>query len=155
MPVALRLLLISLSWILFEIGSGYVTHRMPRRLFDKDTWLYRRRRWEKGGLIYERIFKIRRWKDRLPEAGSFFKGGMSKRRLTTRSRAGLRRFIAETRRAELTHWLPILLSFTFFVWNPVNVAIWMPIFGFLANAPCIMVQRYLRPRLTALLRNRR
>lgn len=151
MAVGLRLLAISLAWVVIEIGSGYLTNKLPLRLFAADGPLTRTRRWERDGQTYARVFRVQRWKDALPEAGGMFAGGFGKRALRTRSSEKLDRFIAETRRAELTHWLPVALSLTFFAWNPPYVAVWMPIVGFLGNAPFIMVQRYLRPRLARLL----
>lgn len=154
MPVAARLLLISAAWVVFEIGSGLLTNRMPRRHFERDCWLYRLRGWEEGGALYNRLFRIKRWKERLPEAGALFAGGVSKRELQGRSAEKLQLLVAETRRAELTHWLPVLFSLSFFAWNPVNVAAWMPVIGFVGNVPFIMVQRHLRPRLAALAERR-
>jgi glycosyl-4,4'-diaponeurosporenoate acyltransferase len=151
MHVIVRLVLISVSWVIFQIGAGYLTNRLTVRMFERDGWLYRTRRWERGGLVYERVFRIRRWKDALPEAGAMFAGGFAKRGVSGRTPALLCRFVAETRRAELTHWLPVLLSLTFFAWNPPRIALWMPIVGFLGNAPFIMVQRYVRPRMQRLL----
>ena len=150
MSVLLRLVLISASWVAIQIGSGYATHLLPLRLFLADGPLTRTRGWERGGRTYERVLRVRRWKDLLPEAGGMFAGGFAKRSLDTRSAGRVDRFIAETRRAEITHWVPVVLSLTFFAWNPPNVAVWMPIVGFLGNAPFIVVQRYLRPRLRAL-----
>jgi glycosyl-4,4'-diaponeurosporenoate acyltransferase len=150
MPVVMRLVLISLAWIVLQVGSGYITYRMPRRFFAADCWFYRARRWEKGGATYNRLFRIKRWKDSLPEAGALFPGGISKRDLQSRTIEHVQLFVMETRRAELTHWLPVLFSFSFFAWNPVNVAIWMPVVGFVGNVPFIMVQRYIRPRLAAI-----
>ena len=150
MPVALRLVLISLAWVAIEIGSGYLTSRLPLRLFATEGPWTRTRSWERGGDTYARLLRVHRWKDRLPEAGAMFTGGFGKRGLRTRSREYLDRFVAETRRAEITHWLPVALSFTFFAWNPPIVAAWMPLIGFVGNAPFIVVQRYLRPRLARL-----
>ncbi len=150
MPVALRLVLISIAWVVFQIGSGFMTNRLPRAVFAREGFLFRTRRWERGGEIYERVFRIRRWKESLPEAGGMFKGGFAKRAIGDRSSDRLELFIAETRRAEFTHWLVVVLSFTFFAWNPMRVAVWMPLIGFLGNAPFIMVQRHLRPRLQRL-----
>ena len=155
MPVILRLLLISLAWVAIHIGAGFLTHHLPRRFFAADGILYRSRGWERGGRVYQRLFSIKRWKDRLPEAGALFSGGVSKRALPSRSAAGLGLLLEETRRAELTHWLPVLLSFSFFAWNPPHIAAWMPIVAVLGNAPFVMVQRYNRPRLEALERRRR
>lgn len=147
MSVLLRLLLIAVAWVVIEIGSGYIAHRLPAAWFTRDRWLFRLRRWEADGAVYQRLFAVRRWKDRLPEAGAMFRGGVSKRLTGNRDAAALARLVGETRRAELTHWLPLPLSATFFLWNPLAIALWMPLFALLANAPFIIVQRYNRPRL--------
>ncbi len=146
MSVALRLLLISLAWVAIEIGSGYLAHRIPDAWYTRDRWLFRLRRWEDQGRIYQRLFAVRRWKDRLPEAGALFAGGVAKRSLGGADGATLERLVGETRRAELTHWLPLPLSTLFFLWNPPEVAVWMPLVALLGNSPFIIVQRYNRPR---------
>lgn len=152
MSLALRLVLICLAWVVVQIAPGFVTHHLPRRLFERDSGLYRTRRWEAGGAIYQRLFRVRKWKDRLPEAGAMFAGGVSKRSLAGGSGEALAVAVAETRRAELTHWLAAGLSFSFFLWNPPQIAAWMPLVGILGNAPFIIVQRHLRPRMIALQR---
>lgn len=80
-----------------------------------------------------------------------FKGGFSKRGLARRDRNYIQRFVAETCRAEFSHWLPLLLSLQFFLWNPVYIAVWMPLYALLTQAPFIIVQRHVRPRLRRLL----
>lgn len=150
MSVALRLVLIAIAWVVIEIGAGYIANKLPLRLFEHEGPLTRTRRWERDGAIYARLFRVHRWKDALPEAGAMFAGGFGKRGLRTRSRDQLDRFVAETRRAELTHWLAVVLSLTFFAWNSPVVAVWMPAIGLVGNAPFIVVQRYLRPRLARL-----
>lgn len=147
MNVVLRLLLISIAWVAIEIGSGYLAHRIPADWFARERWLFRERRWERGGSIYQRLFGVRRWKDRLPEAGALFAGGVGKRSLSGTGAQQLAELVRETRRAELTHWLPLPLSASFFLWNPLAIAAWMPLFALLVNAPFIIVQRYNRPRL--------
>ena len=155
MTLTLRLVLISLSWIIIQIGSGYLSHLLPLAWFATDNRLFRSRRFEQQGRIYRRVFLVHRWKNHLPEGGAIFTGGFSKRHLGLhRSQdpvATLQRFIAETRRAELSHWLPVVLSCTFFFWNPFPVAVWMPPIGFLGNLPFIIVQRTNRPRMMRLL----
>ena len=54
-----------------------------------------------GADRYRRWLRINRWKDRLPEAGALFAGGVSKRQLPSYDVAGLELFVRETRRAEL------------------------------------------------------
>ena len=151
----MRVLLIAGTWVVFHIGSGFVTHHMPRQFFDRERWLFRTRAIEAEGRIYRRLLRIHRWKDLLPEAGATFAGGFTKRSLPSGLSANdtgeyIQRFIAETRRAELTHWLPILLSATFFIWNPPEIAGWMPVYAAVTNLPFICVQRSNRPRLQRL-----
>ena len=93
---------------------------------------------------------MHRWKDRLPEAGAFFAGGFSKRSFAGPDRAYLRRYLAETCRAEASHWISAAMSLTFFLWNPWYVGVLMIVYGLATNLPFIIVQRYNRPRIAAL-----
>ncbi len=151
MSPSIRVLLIAFNWVFFHIGSGFATHRMPMSWFDRGT--SRSRVLEAEARFYRRYLFVHRWKDLLPEAGAMFAGGFAKRSFpaeSRRDRAFILRFIAETRRAELTHWLPIVLSVTFFLWNPPAIAMWMPVYAVLTNLPFILVQRANRPRLMRL-----
>lgn len=130
---------------------GYIAHRRPATAFADDSWLYRLRAVERGGRLYERL-GIKRWKDRLPEAGALFTGGFSKRTVRTRDREVLERFVVETRRAEWTHWVIMLITPVFLVWNWWWVELLMVVYALAANLPCLLVQRYNRARLTRLLR---
>src|SRR5690349_19060265 len=89
-------------WAAWSVVVGITVHLVPARVFTHDTWLTRLRPFERDGRLYERV-RIRRWKDRLPEAGALFSRDGSKRALPGRSRAGLERFVLETRRAEYVH----------------------------------------------------
>ncbi len=149
MTVLLRVLLIAVAWVAIHIGSGYIAHHVPFTWLQGDSMLFRTRRFEQEGRLYRRLFRVHRWKDLLPEAGAAFEGGFAKRSLSGADVAYLEQFVAETRRAELTHWLPLLFSLTFFLWNPLEIALWMPLYAILSNIPFIMVQRSNRPRLQA------
>ncbi|MFP4643922.1 MAG: hypothetical protein ACLFM0_06175 [Spirochaetales bacterium] len=150
MSEAVRVLLISISWITIHIGSGFLAHHMPLRWFQADRWCFRSRSWEQGGAFYRRYFAVDRLRRRLPEAGSLFAGGFSKASLLTSEPAYLARFVAETRRAELSHWMAVGASLFFFFWNPLHIAIWMPVYAVITNIPFVIVQRAVRPRLQAL-----
>ena len=76
-----------------------------------------RRRFE-GERLYRDVLRIQRWKDRLPEAGALFAGGVCKRAAHRRRAGGLERFVVETRRAELGHWLAAAAGPLFVLWNP-------------------------------------
>ena len=147
MTPLVRVLLIAVIWVTIHLGSGYIAHRIPLVWFMRDRALFRTRRFEAEGRLYRRVFRVHRWKDSLPEAGAAFEGGFTKRSLSGLDADYFQRFVAETRRAELTHWLPLLFSLTFFLWNPVYIAAWMPVYAILSTAPFIIVQRSNRPRL--------
>jgi glycosyl-4,4'-diaponeurosporenoate acyltransferase len=134
-------------------GSGYVAHRLPLDRLQHDGWLLRPRRFEAGGRLYERSFRIRRWKDHLPEAGALFPGGVSKRHVT-RGTDYLERFVAETRRAEYGHWLAVACSPVFALWNPLLGLLLMVAYAVLVNAPFIAIQRYNRQRAQRILARR-
>lgn len=134
-------------WAVGGTLIGYVFHRLPLRRFTADGPFTRLRPFEADGRIYERRLRIRAWKDRLPEGGALFEGGFSKRHVGGRSPAQLERFVAETRRAERTHWVVLCLGPLFVLWSPPALAVVMILYGVLANLPCLVIQRYNRARL--------
>jgi glycosyl-4,4'-diaponeurosporenoate acyltransferase len=141
------------AWALFHAATGYAVHRLPLVRLQRDNWLLRPRHFEHDGRLYER-FRIRRWKDTLPEAGALFPGGMSKRHIIHSDACGLRRFAAEPRRAELGHWSAAACGPVFVLWNPPVVAAVMIAYGVLINAPFIAIQRYNRLRIGRVLARR-
>jgi glycosyl-4,4'-diaponeurosporenoate acyltransferase len=146
-------LLDALAWAAWSAVVGYAAHRLPLRRLDHDAPFMRLRTWERGGRVYERL-GIRRWKDRLPEFGAVFRGGASKRSLPSRDTAHLTRFAAETRRAEIVHWAIPLVTPLFVLWNPAWLVGVMVVYAAVANAPCLIVQRYNRGRLLRVLTRR-
>jgi glycosyl-4,4'-diaponeurosporenoate acyltransferase len=140
-------------WAVWSAVCGYVAHRIPPSRLQRDR-LLAIRGVERDGRSYERILRIKAWKDALPEAGSVFRGGMSKAHLPGHDRESLGRFAAETRRAERTHWAILALAPAFFAWNPWWLATAMLGYGVAANVPCLLVQRYNRARLLRILRSR-
>jgi glycosyl-4,4'-diaponeurosporenoate acyltransferase len=134
-------------WAVWSVLCGYAAHRISAARLSTDNWLFRLRGFETGGRFYERWLRIKKWKDRVPEAGALFRGGTSKRRVPARDREHLEAFAAETRRAELTHWLILAAAPWFFLWNPWWLGLAMVGYGIVANVPCVAIQRYNRARL--------
>lgn len=134
-------------WATWSAVCGYIAHRIPAFRLARDGRLFRIRGFEACGRFYERWLRIKRWKDRLPEAGALFRGGVSKRGVGGADRASLQCFATETRRAELTHWLILAASPWFFLWNPWWLGLAMLGYGIVANVPCLAIQRYNRARL--------
>jgi glycosyl-4,4'-diaponeurosporenoate acyltransferase len=140
------------AWALISTAAGYLSHRVPARWLARDRVPFRLLPFERNGRWYERTWRIKRWKDRLPEAGALFRGGFSKRAVEARDPAHLERFVIETRRAELTHWLILAAGPFFFVWNPWWLGVAMVGYAVVANVPCLAIQRYNRARLERTLR---
>jgi len=106
------------------------------------------RRWETRRR-YERLLRVRLWKDLLPEAGTWF-GGISKRRLPTSAQGRLQRFFAESLRAERVHLVSATVITSTMAWTR---GWWMLVtiaFAVIVNAPCIVVARYNRLRVAHL-----
>lgn len=139
----------AVAWGLVHAGTGYAAHRLPARRLQQDGWLLRARRAERDGRTYERL-RIRRWKDRVPEAGALFAGGVSKREIPG-GRTGLSAFAAETRRAELGHWWALAASPLFVLWNRPLAAVLLVVYGVAVNLPFIAIQRYNRLRVRRVL----
>lgn len=144
LPLWSTLVVDVVAWAVIGVAVGYGMHRLPLERLDHDTWLTRPRAFERQGRVYERL-GIRRWKDRTPELGGLFAGGVSKRSSGGRSR--LQRFAAETRRAEYTHWLVMAAGPLFVLWNPWWLALVMVAYAVVANLPCLVIQRYNRARI--------
>jgi glycosyl-4,4'-diaponeurosporenoate acyltransferase len=144
LPIGFAVVVDVVVWAVLGVTVGYALHRTPSTRLDHDTWLTRLRPFERSGHAYERL-GIRRWKDRLPEAGALFAGGVSKR--TAGGRDQLEHFATETRRAEWTHWLLLAAAPVFVVWNPWYLVVAMVAYALVANLPCLVVQRYNRARI--------
>jgi glycosyl-4,4'-diaponeurosporenoate acyltransferase len=137
-----------IAWFIIHMGVVLLMIRIPVEIFNPTGLFYRPRAWEMGGDLYQRIFRIKKWKERAPDGAALFKKrGFPKRRLKGQDEPYLRFFLLETCRAELTHWVIIVFAFPFFLWNRFYVGLIMILYALLENLPLIMVQRYNRLRL--------
>ncbi len=135
---------------LIGVASHFIGEALPRKWFDPDNCLFRCRPWEDRGRVYHKL-KIRRWKDKLPDASRHCKKMVPKRIRGHLSRDHLDRMIQETCVAEFIHSLLILLSIGVVrIWEGKRGWIcWL--LCILGNLPFIFIQRYNRPRLQAAL----
>lgn len=129
------------GWPVIQIGLAWVFTRMPAHWFNPGLTS----KWERN--FYEQVLLIRLWKDHLPDAARWFAGGFAKGRLLARNGDYLRRFIRETWRGELCHWVAMAFAPVFFLWNPFWAGMIMVAYALVANLPCILVQRYNRSRM--------
>ena len=155
MPPAVTIAVDVVAWGVFHAATGYAAHRLDDARLSRDGWLLRIRPFEAGGRWYRRWLRVPRWKDRLPEAGDLFRGGVSKQHLPSYGLAGLQVFARETRRAELAHWWALCCGPVFALWNPPLATALLVTYGVVANLPFIVIQRYNRARIEALLGRRR
>lgn len=112
------------------------------------------RAWERSGNWWQRYFRVRRWKDRVPDAGAVFEGGRSKRQIGSRADSDLTRFRLETIRAERVHWLILASTPVHLIWCRPTIAIGMVVFGLAFNLPFVIIQRYNRGRIDRVLARR-
>lgn len=144
----------SFAWLGVSLVVGWWANRWPLSRVERTGPLTRLRDWEDAGRWWQRHLAVRRWKDRVPEAGALFAGGYAKRRVPSRATADLWRFRAETIRAERVHWLIWASTPLHLVWCPPTLFVAMALFGVVFNAPFIVIQRSNRGRLDSLLARR-
>jgi glycosyl-4,4'-diaponeurosporenoate acyltransferase len=135
------------GWPVIQFGLAWAFTRMPVSWFQPGSGAA----WERGGHFYERWFRIKDWKDRLPDAARWFGGGFAKGSLAARDADYLHRFVRETWRGELCHWCALGFAPVFFLWNPLWADLVMVAYALAANLPCILAQRYNRARFQRVL----
>lgn len=138
-------------WYFYQSTAGRICLKLPERLFSPYAPFFRPHPWEDGGKTYQRVFRVHTWKKFLPDSGSLIRGSYKKRTLDSFTKKSLDRFLMESCRAEMTHWLAILPFWTFGLFAPTRVILYMLIYAILVNVPCIIAQRYNRPRILRLL----
>jgi glycosyl-4,4'-diaponeurosporenoate acyltransferase len=126
--------------------------QMRLKHFNPQAWGFRKRNWEKEGRVYQKIFCVKKWKGLLPEGAVLFAKGFRKKELKEKNENYFRIFITETCRAECAHWLTMVFSPLFFLWNPFWVGVGMIVYSLMVNLPCIIAQRYNRIRLERVLK---
>jgi glycosyl-4,4'-diaponeurosporenoate acyltransferase len=139
-------------WLVIHLSVVFVMTRFSDKSFNPQSWLFLARPWEREGRLYEKTFKIKKWKEYLPDGARITKKkGFPKKRLHEKRPPYLGLFIRETCRAEITHWILILLAPFFFFWNKTGVGFIMILYALAENLPLILAQRYNRLRLQRVL----
>lgn len=133
--------------MIIHLGISYACNLIPSGFFTNREGLFKIHQWEIRKKIYQNWFRVKKWKKLIPDGAKLFKGGFTKRKLAQKSETYLHHFMDETKRAELTHWLQILPTPVFFLWNQWWIGIIMIAYALAANIPCILLQRHNRLRL--------
>lgn len=147
LPPWLMIVSYIIIWPLIQVSISLLWNKINDKHFDPDGVWLRTKKWEDGGVFYARVFKIHKWKHLLPDGAKAHKKGFRKKYLKSYEPEYIKAFIVETGRAETAHWLQIAPFWVFGLWSPTFV-IWIMLgYALLVNLPCIISQRYNRPRL--------
>lgn len=139
------------AWVIIHLTLGYLSSKIPLHRLNPGKWLFQTFAWEKGGELYESLFRVRSWKKYIPNGSGLYRGAFSIKNLPTYDLAYLERWLIESVRTEICHWLMIIPGFFFFLWNDIALT-WINVaYAFLNNIVPIIVQRFNRPRIRRLL----
>lgn len=156
LPDGWTILLCFVLWPILQLTAEFICHRLPDRFYDERNFFFQSKGFEKEGAIYDQIFHVRKWKHLLPDGGMVRKKrGFRKKRLEQTNSDHLERFILESSKAELIHWLGMFPFWVFGFFTSPNVVLYMFLYALAVNMPCIIVQRYNRPRVQHLLNRKR
>lgn len=141
-----------LIFILISLAMTFICEKLPKKLYYYKRWMFKERHWEKGGKIYDTVFKVKKWKAKLPEISDFMRWRFKKKHLAETNSNYLSVFITESCKAEFTHWLIIISTVIFYIWNGFFSGFLMFLLATILNFPYIIIQRYNRPRLLRLIK---
>ena len=147
LPGLLNIVVDFVAWLLIHVCVSLAIDKISPDSFNPESRLYRERSWEKGGRTYQVLLGIKTWKGLLPDGAVILKNRFRKKHLGNPDAKYIQRFIQETCRAELIHWVLFIFSLLFFIWNDWWIGMIMIAYGFVVNVPCIITQRYNRIRL--------
>lgn len=152
LPPIWMLVLFFVTWPILQILAALLALALPNKAYKSDSFFYRSHRYEKEGRLYEKLIAVKKWKHLLPDGGAILKKhGYKKKKLDNFSKENLEKFLIESCRGELTHWLAIIPFWVFGFFAPPYIIPIMFVYALLVNMPCIIVQRYNRPRIKRLL----
>lgn len=131
------------------VASHFIGEALPRKWFDWSLFPWRDFSWERSGKIYD-VFKIRAWKDRVPDMSRLFRRMVPKRVGKCPKAADVWRLVRETCVAEAVHLGLCLLAPGIWLFWRNTVGVLLALVFVLCNLPFMMIQRYNRPTLVAL-----
>lgn len=126
--------------------SSFIVNALDYDDLRKLSHLYKTLKWEKDGKVYQKLFKVKYWKDYIPSISAFDKKNLS-RDITAEY---IEQYLLESIRAELCHDIIILFDIIFIILTPHSMNAKIITWAVIANLPCIIIQRYNRPRFEAL-----
>lgn len=140
-----------IAWVMFHLSIGFWTSKIPVDVFNPQHSWYMTRIWEKGGEIYQDLFRVKDWKKYIPSGAAVYKNAYEIKHIKAFTVNNVTRWLKESCRSEFCHWVMILPGFLFFLWNSTIGGWIMVVYAFLNNLVPIIMQRYNRPRVRKLL----
>ena len=150
----LAIFLCFVLWALLQLAASGICLWIPDRYFDCRRFPFRAYGWEKGGEVYQKWLRVHQWKKYLPDGGALRGEDYRKKTLAHLSEEHMTRFLTESCRAEATHFVAILPFWVFGFLAPPEVIVYMLIYALAVNVPCMLVQRYNRPRVLEVVHKR-
>ena len=147
LPTIFTITLDILAWLFFHLSIAKASLKIKDSYLSKNNYMFRVFKFEASGLIYEKLFQVNNWKNKLPDGSKILKEGFSKNKVDTMSLDYFKKFLIEVNRAELSHWLQMLPAPIFFLFNLPIIGYLMIVYAVLFNLPFIIAQRYNRPKL--------
>lgn len=154
LPKFYAIALCFLSWAVIQTLISLLCLKLPNRYFNPNRFPFASFQFEKDGAFYRKWLHVHKWKKYLPDGGALMGNEFRKKNLDHVTAENLQRFLVESCRAEMTHLLAIFPFWLFGFIAPPE-AIWvMFVYAVAINMPCMIAQRYNRPRILALIGKR-
>jgi glycosyl-4,4'-diaponeurosporenoate acyltransferase len=147
LPTIFTIILDIFAWLFFHLSIAKASLKIKDSYLFKNNFMFRVYKFEASGLIYEKLFLVNKWKNKLPDGSKVLKEGFSKNKVDKMSLDYFKKFLIEVNRAELSHWFQMLPAPLFFLFNLPIIGYLMIVYAMLFNLPFIIAQRYNRPKI--------
>ena len=154
LPTPYAIALCFVLWMVIPTLLALLCLKIPNRYFNPARFPFASFGVEQEGEIYRKWLKVNKWKKYLPDGGALRGVEFRKKNLEHVTHDNLQRFLTESCRAEMTHVLAIIPVWVFGFFAPPEVIWIMLVYALAVNLPCIIVQRYNRPRILSLMKKR-
>ena len=136
--------------VIDAVCALFVRYCLPKKMFNPFLKAYSVGKFERK---FQEKIGVRKWKDRIPEAGQLF-ANFSKTEIADMSNNEyVYKFMSETVYAEIMHWLSAIFSFLIIFIDlrlALTVALPLIVGNMILNLLPVIVQRYNRPKLMVL-----
>lgn len=143
-----------LFWIGANFTIGFLLSSIENRRFGRFAPSAPADHLSRRAFELKKLTKVDKWKKHLPEAGSFFKGGVDKGSLGSSTTNRLEIMMNEFQRARIVHLLLILVWPITLMFNPLWITLAMAPYVLIANVPCLISLTYSYYRFGAVLKRR-